>query len=160
MQNLSAKNAKLVMDRALKHGGRQGFTAVKRVFARELGASYRKLPGQLQARPAPSFGHLSYTNAHGRETNVSMFGAKKRAKGVSAAPWRKRRVFKSTFFIGGNVYARTSKARGPVKQIWGPNLARELHRDYTSSAFFLAVKPAITRRLDHEMTRELAKLNL
>jgi hypothetical protein len=159
MARLSDRQGLTVLVRALKSGGRQAYTQVKRTLAKEVGASYRKLPGQLQEK-LPSFSRLSYEiQADGSETNLGIFGAKQGKTGVSAKPWAKRKTFRGSFFVPayGGVFRRLGPERGPIKALYGPNLARELHRDYTVAAWDAAM-PAIVKRLEHELAFMLTKI--
>ena len=57
---------------------------------------------------------LTYTlKARGDETNIAWFGGVQRRKGVSAAPWNKRRIFARSFIVPrfGRAFVRTSKGR-------------------------------------------------
>jgi hypothetical protein len=93
----------------------------------------------------------------GEETNIALFGARQGKRGVSAAPWGRRRVFKSTFMIGrygGNVFRRRGPQRLPLKGVYGPNIARELLKDETRAAFE-AMLPGIADRVGHELRQAL-----
>jgi hypothetical protein len=160
MERLSDRQGLTVLVRALKSGGRQAYTQVKRTLVKEVGASYRKLPGALDEK-LPTFSNLSYEiKADGSETNLGLFGPKQGKRGVSARPWAKRKTFRGTFVVpayGGGVFHRLGPERGPIQALYGPNLARELHRDYTVAAWDAAM-PAIAKRLEHELAFMLTKI--
>lgn len=91
----------------------------------------------------------------GSETNLSLFGARKTKKGVSAAPWKKRRIFKSTFIVpeyGGKVYKRMGDQRGPLHPLFGPNIAREIAREPTIARWKQAER-FVMNRVEHELMR-------
>jgi hypothetical protein len=51
------------------------------------------------------------------------------------------------------VYAREGKDRLPIRQLWGPNLGREVIRDQSREAFERIapkLQPAIERAVMHE----------
>lgn len=159
----SDKQAKLVMVRALKRAGKPTLTRVKKTITKEAGASYRKLGGLVQSKPAPNFGNLAYTiHAEGGETNVALFGARQTKKGVTAKPWRKKRTFKSAFIVkayGGKVMRRTgSSGKGKyMEQLYGPNIGRELVRDYTVNSWKIG-QERIVSAVDHEIRFALSKM--
>ena len=54
---------------------------------------------------------------------LSVFGAKQFSYGVRAKIWGRAQTYRSAFIVGrfgGNVFKRTSKARFPIEQLWGP----------------------------------------
>lgn len=146
--------ARTVMARALNHEGDKGRTKVKRALVKQTGIRYGKINAAMKTIRASSARLTYILEARGDETNIAQFGARQGAKGVSAAPWGKRRVFKSTFFVGGRVFRRTGKARLPIKGVYGPNIARELVKDETA-ATFKAGSAGIADRVAHEIARVL-----
>lgn len=146
--------AKVAMSRALNHEGDKGRTQVKRVLAKQTGINYGKINKAVRtinSTPAT----LVYTiEARGDETNLGLFGARQGKKGVSAAPWGKRRVFPHTFLVHGKVYAREGKARLPIKGLFGPNIAREIVKDESAEAFRTG-SANIADRVGHEVARML-----
>lgn len=149
--------ARLVMARALNHEGDKGRTQVKRALVRQTGIKYNLIDKAMKTIGANA-GRLTYTlEAAGEETNLNLFGAKQGKRGVSAAPWGQRRVFKSSFIVGaygGKVYKREYKYRFPIKQLYGPNIARELVKGETAETFQSGVGN-IADRVAHEIAREL-----
>jgi hypothetical protein len=116
-----------------------------RSYAKRAPASRRRLP-RLIARDG--------------YTSLKEFGAVQRLKGVSAAPWRKRRVFPHTFIVGslgGHVYERTSKARLPIRKLWGPAIPAEMVRDETKAAFEALVGAELPARLEYEISAIFAR---
>ena len=109
----------------------------------------------IRATPAT----LTYTlKARGDETNIAWFGGVQRRKGVSAAPWNKRRIFARSFIVPrfGRAFIRTSKNRLPVRPVYGPNLARELVKDSSATAWQSRVAN-IVARVGHELSRMLPR---
>lgn len=152
---VSAGEANRLFARALNRGGDQGRTAVRRSLVKQTGIKYGLINRAVtDVRATP--GNLAYSLvANGNETNLSLFGAKQGKRGVSAAPWGKRRVFKSTFVVsayGGKVFKRTSDKRGPLDPLWGPNVARELVREPTILEW-QKVGPFVLNRVEHELMR-------
>jgi hypothetical protein len=131
------KQARTALSRALNHEGDKGRTQVTRALVTQTGIKYgavNKAMTTIRATAAT----LTYTlNARGDETNIAWFGGVQRWKGVSAAPWRKRRIFKHSFIVQrfGRAFVRTSKSRLPIRPLYGPNLARELVKDSSAAAW-------------------------
>lgn len=159
LQYVADRDAKRIFMRALNRGGDQGRTAVRRSLVSQTGIKYgliNRAVFNTRATPAD----LSYSLiAKGSETNIGLFNARQAKKGVSAAPWRKRRIFKGTFIVGayaGKVFKRTSEKRGPLEPLWGPNIAREIVREPTIGEW-QKVGPFVLNRVEHELTRLFSK---
>jgi hypothetical protein len=105
---LGEGQARTALSRALNHEGNKGRTKVKRELVKQTGIKYGavdKAMATIRATPAT----LTYTlKARGDETNVAWFGGVQRRKGVSAAPWKKRRIFRHAFIVPrfGRAYER------------------------------------------------------
>lgn len=141
--------------RALNHTGTKARTQVKRTLAAQMGVG----PSALAQYGALAYRRSNYARlaheiyATGKHMPLKAFGARQTRKGVSATPWGKRRLFPKTFIIaayGGNVYKRTGSGRGPLKRLWGPNIARELVREPTVGAW-RAVAATLPARVEHEV---------
>ena len=75
--------------------------------------------------------------------SLKEFGARQTAKGVSAAPWGKRRVFPHAFIaptLGGHVFIREGRSRLPIRKLWGPAIPREMVKDQSKEAFERTVR--------------------
>lgn len=155
LKSVAEKDAKRVFARALNRGGDQARTAVRRSLVAQTGIKYGMIHRAVtneRATPAS----LAYSLiAVGSETNLSLFGARQGRRGVSAAPWKKRRVFKSTFIVpgyGGKVFKREGSERGPLEALWGPNIAREIVKEPTVLEW-QKVGPFVLARVQHELSR-------
>lgn len=153
---LGEGQARTALSRALNHEGDKGRTQVKRALVEQTGIKYGavdKSMATLRSTPAT----LSYTlKARGDETNIAWFGGVQRRKGVSAAPWNKRRIFARSFIVPrfGRAFIRTGKSRLPIRPLYGPNLARELVKDSSAAAWRSGVAN-IVARVGHEIGRML-----
>jgi hypothetical protein len=158
LASLGEGQARTALSRALNHEGNKGRTQVKRALAKQTGIRYGavdKATATIRATPAT----LTYTlKAHGDETNIAWFGGVQRRKGVSAAPWHKRRIFRHSFIVPrfGRAFIRTSKSRLPIRPLYGPNLARELLKDSSAGAWQSGVAN-IVARVGHELSRMLPR---
>ena len=155
---LGEAQARKALSRALNHEGDKGRTQVKRVLVRQTGVKYgavEKAMATIRATPAT----LTYTlKARGDETNIAWFGGLQRRKGVSAAPWNKRRIFVRSFIVPRfeRAFIRTSKKRLPIRPLYGPNLARELVKDSSAAAWQSGVAN-IVARVGHKIGRMLPR---
>ena len=155
---LGEGKARTAMSRALNHEGDKGRTQVKRALVKQTGIKYgvvEKAMATVRATPAT----LTYTlKARGDETNIAWFGGVQRRKGVSAAPWSKRRIFRHAFIVPrvSRAFIRTSKSRLPIRPLYGPNLARELVKDSSAAAWQSGVAN-IVARVGHEIGRMLPR---
>ncbi|MFG1290631.1 hypothetical protein [Xanthobacter versatilis] len=104
-------------------------TKVRRSLTKTTGAPYQRV-AQVTKTEMARPGRLEY-RIEGEDSflPLSVFGARETRKGVSAAPWRTRRVFPGTFMANGQVFHRTSGDRLPIVKSWGPNIAREMTRE-------------------------------
>ena len=152
---LGAKEAHAAMKSALWRGGNEARTQVKRTLTKQTGIKYGLIDKAIETKFREKPGLLYALEATGEETNLNLFGAVQRKKGVSARPWNVRRVFRSSFFVRGKVYHRLTPKRGPIEPLYGPNIARELVKDQTKALWELAVPPAIMKRVEHEIARRL-----
>ena len=155
---LGEGKARKALSRALNHEGDKGRTHAKRALVKQTGIKYGavdKAMATVRATPAT----LTYTlKARGDETNIAWFGGLKRRKGVSAAPWNKRRIFARSFIVPrfGRALIRTSKKRLPIRPLYGPNLARELVKDSSAAAWQGGVTNIVVR-VGHEIGRMLSR---
>ncbi len=96
---LGERQARTALSRALNHEGDKGRTQVKRALVTQTGIKYGavdKAMATVRSTPAT----LTYMlKARGHETNIAWFGGAQRRKGVSAAPWNKRRIFARSFIV-------------------------------------------------------------
>lgn len=154
------EQAPVALALAVNHTGAKATTQVKRALVKQTGAKYRTITAQLTTVNA-SAGRLVYRiRGRGLATSLKDFGARQTARGVSAAPWAKRRVFPHSFGpgiakLGGHVFVRASKRRLPLKKLWGPIIPYEMVKGESRTAFERAVASDLPSRLAHELGRLL-----
>lgn len=142
--------------RALNHTGSKAYTAVRRALSQQIKAPQRALVdyGKLRTRRA-NFGALQFQIvSSGGPIPLKHFRPSQTSKGVSAAPWGNRKVYRTSFLhkgrMGGHVFWRTGKDRYPIQRIAGPNVPKELVKDQSAAAFH-ATAAALPVRLAHEI---------
>lgn len=178
LAGLEEGQANKVFARALNHEGDKKRTQVVRELVKATGLKYRDIREALVTVRARA-GSLEYKLVFkGSELNLSKFGVSKDVLtrkviprvGVSAAPWGVRRTFPGTFVIkkfGGKVFKRTGAAsrptqhklmdyghrgvgRLPIRQVYGPNLAREVMKGKPLAAWDDNMDSVINR-VGHEI---------
>lgn len=148
------KNIAPALSRALNHTGDKARTRVVRALVKQTGAKYGVVRKVLTTRLASS-GMLSYRIiGAGGYMSLKEFGARQTRKGVSAAPWNRRRVFPHTFIVGslgGHVFERKGKSRLPIRKLWGPAIPKEMLKDQSKQAFETTVATDLPARVEHEV---------
>ena len=141
--------------RALNHTGDKARTAVKSALGKQIGAPQAALVkyGGFRSVRA-NFARLDYQIvADGGPIPLKHFRARQTKKGVTAAPWNNRKLYKSAFIVdrlGGHAFWRTGKKRLPIERIAGPNVPKELLKDQSLAAFH-AASQALPGRVAHEI---------
>ncbi|HEY8578646.1 MAG TPA: hypothetical protein VIL72_02080 [Beijerinckiaceae bacterium] len=131
-EEVAKGSAKRGFSDALNKASDKSRTQVRRALVRQSGMPYRSVAaGMHTVRSRPET--LEYRiEQDGNEQNVNLFRARYTRRGVSAAPWGARQVFEGTFIVpryGRKVFRRMTDDRFPLRQVWGPNIAREILRD-------------------------------
>lgn len=148
----------VVIPRSLNDVGDQVFTAVKRSVAQQTGATAGRVAKALDKKRATPGVHVFKIVASDRFMSLKDFGPKQTKKGISSAPWKKRRVFPGTFFgPGGHVYKRTGKSRLPIEKLYGPAIPREMIRDATAGVVLQIVNEKLPKRIEYWTMRILAQ---
>jgi len=177
MGALSEGRAKKVMVRALNRAGNPTFTKVKRALVRSTSAPMAIVNKQVSAQRAwagndDAGGKLKYIiRATGSPLPLRFFTRAEFSYGVRAKVWGRFQRFPGAFMRGGawpnrvdltkggmrgNVFVRTSKARLPVKVLYGPALPKELIEPKIAKVFDgMAVR--LGGDISHELDRELSK---
>lgn len=173
IDDLSESIRTRVVVRALNRVGGQAYTKAVRVVAEDTGAKIGRVRHVLKKRPASAAngGAFAIVARDGFMT-LKDFGPSQRAKGVSAAPWKTRRVFAGSFFgPGGHVYVRERGktiifSRGakaghkgnPIKKLWGPAIPRALMADAAEAELKKLIGEKLPARIVHEADFELGRI--
>jgi hypothetical protein len=143
------------VSRALNRAGDSATTQLGRELSAQTGMGVRAVRENVTTKPSRP-DELSYTiTVEGGPQPLSEFAPRQTRRGVSAAPWRKRRTFPGTFVRPAGVFKRVGKARLPIKMLWGPSLAREVTRGEAKEVATAAAMEVFGRRLAHEIGRLL-----
>lgn len=152
--------------RAVVRTGTMAKTRMVRALVKQTGLKRAVLARALVGKQA---GGSYQIHSRGGNVHLKYFGARETRKGVSAAPWNKRRVFAGAFTkggkfphrvglkLGGQVYMRTGKGRAPiVSQRSGLYIPKEMISGASEQEFLAAVATILPQRLQHEIAAILA----
>jgi hypothetical protein len=155
------------MMRSVNWTGDRAYTQVTRALVAQTGAKRNIVVKRLAKKVALPGRPIMYRIiAKSPAMPLSDFTARQLRRGVSAAPWRQRRVFAHAFIapaLGGRVFVRAGakrvmrrgrhagKMRQPLKQLWGPVIANDLVRGQSRAAFERTVADRLVPRFEHEL---------
>jgi hypothetical protein len=147
-------NVKPALGRAINHTGDKARTQLSRALVKQTGLKYGRVRAAVRTLRAGRLGLVYRIIAKDGWISLKEFGARQTGRGVSAAPWGKRRVFPHTFIapgLGGHVFERKSKGRTPIRKLWGPAIPAELVKDQSKIAFETTVNAELPARLEREI---------
>lgn len=135
---VGAGKARRAFSIALNRIGRDTNVKIKRALVTQT--SIRKRDVDSSVRPFNSTpSTLRYViHGTGGPKGLAYFRPKQKKVGVAVKVWGDSELYEHTFIVGaygGNVYKRLKHDRGPLKQLYGPGIARELMRDESIDAF-------------------------
>lgn len=163
----AGKQIPLVLTRAVNHTGLKARTQMRRVLVPQTGLKAGTINRAVKSKNAFNGGAFVIL-ARGGNIRLKFFGARETKKGVTAAPWNKRKLYAGTFMkggrfpnrvglkMGGAVLKRTGRARLPIKgQRSGLYIAEELISGQSEQAFNSTVERELPGRIEHELYRIL-----
>jgi len=139
--------------RALNRTGDHANTLTVRDLARVTGLKQKDVRAAL-SRLRANFSNLTYRlRAIGRALNLIRFGARQTKKGVSAAAWGVRKIYRGTFIAnqGRTVFVREGQERLPIRPVHGPSLPREFGR----AEFLANLRAAVNAKWKTEFAAQL-----
>lgn len=93
--------ARKVMSRALKHTGRKARTQVIRALVTQTGLKRRTIARAVREVRGNADALTFELETRGGNVRLKYFRARETRRGVSAAPWNKRKIFAGTFMRAG-----------------------------------------------------------
>lgn len=158
---LAEHKAPAAITRAIKRTGDMTATRVVRSLTKQTGLKRQVIVRAIKKQPA---GMTYSLKSRGGNISLKYFGARETRKGVSAAPWNKRRVFSGVFMkggrfphrvalnMGGQAFARTGAGRVPIaRQKSGLFIPTEMVSGATRAEFLRTVAAVLPVRLKHEI---------
>ncbi|NEW96630.1 hypothetical protein [Rhodopseudomonas sp. BR0G17] len=157
----AGRKAPAAIGRAIRRTGDMAKTRVVRALVAQTGLKRKVIVKAVKAKP----GAMTYTlKTRGGNVSLKYFGARETRRGVSAAPWNRRRVFGGAFIKGGRfpnrvalglngqVFARVGKSRLPIaRQRSGLYIPTEMIKGETRGAFLGTVNAVLPAKLRHEI---------
>jgi len=150
--------------KAIDEVGGKTKTQVVRAVAKQAGVKYGRALGVISSNSALGAGKGEY-RIIARDVTLSLkeFDPRRTSKGVSAAPWGKRRVFPRTF-IGpnGHVFVRQMQGghrarRLPIHKLFGPAIPKEMVQGETEKAFYDTAEKLLPAAVEKWLTRQMDK---
>jgi len=135
---LGEGEARRAFSMALNKEGRKSFTQMRRALSQQSSIPRGAVNAATRFQSATRATLSTVTAGSGRHLPLSFFGAKQFTYGVRAKIWGKAQTFRSAFVVkryGNGVFKRTSKARFPIEQLWGPSVPKEMLRDHAYEAW-------------------------
>lgn len=159
------QKAPSALARAVNRTGDQSKTQVVRALVSQTGLKRKVIVKAVKNPVRASPGALVFKlQSKGGDVAMKFFGARETRRGVSAAPWNRRRVYTTTFLkggrfpkrvalsMGGHVFKRTGASRKPIeKQKSGLFIPNEMVEGASASAFNGTVRSVLPARLKHEL---------
>lgn len=158
VDKLAGPQSRTVQRRAINHTLDKVHTIVVRTLSKQIGAPQAviKRYGMITKIRASNATLTATILCKGGPIPLKHFRAYQTRKGVSAAPWKNRKTYKSAFIVpslGGHAYWRVGRKRLPIKNIAGPNVPKEIVKDATAAAFQATTSASLPRRIEHELKR-------
>lgn len=164
-----AGNNPVVLSRAINHTGNKARTQMIRSLTAQTGLKRKTIVKALKKRSASPASPVYVISSKGGDISLKYFWARETSKGVTAAPWGKRKLYPSTFIKGGrfpervdlpklngHVFKRRGKNRLPIaKQKSGVFIPTEMVTGATLEAFNRTVASELPKRIAHELYRIL-----
>jgi Prophage minor tail protein Z (GPZ) len=162
-----------VAARAINRTGDMARTQVVRALARQTGLRQKVVRTIVRRYPAMQnkgkSGLVYELRARGYDISLKHFKPRETRRGVTAAPFNKRRLYPRSFLMGGafpdkrhglvndgHVMIRTGKARDDLKRVRsGVRIPDEMLKGATAAAFRASVRDNLPRRVEHEINRIL-----
>ena len=141
-------------------------------ISKETGLTQKVIRKQIDITRSNRGTLRAAVSAKGSAINVIEFVAPSRRttkafrkrQGVTAKPWRKRRVFKGTFIGHGKnsgkplVFKRTSKNPYPIKAIHGPSIPRTFIEERVNKLLVNTARELFRKNLKRDLDFFMSKL--
>jgi len=154
----------VAIGRALDEVGGKTKTQVVRAVAKQAGVKYGRALDVIGSNSAFGAGNGEY-RIIARDVTLSLkeFDPRRTSKGVSAAPWGKRRVFPHTF-IGpnGHVFVRQMQGghrarRLPIHKLFGPAIPKEMVQGEAEKVFYDTAEKLLPAAVEKWLIRQMDK---
>ncbi|MFN4140270.1 hypothetical protein [Aestuariivirga sp.] len=130
--------ARRAFSMALNKEGRKSFTQLRRSLVQQSSIPRGAVNAATRFQSSTRGTMATVTSGTGRHLPLSFFGSKQFSYGVRAKIWGRAQTFRSAFVVkryDNGVFKRTSKARFPIEQLWGPSVPKEMLRAQAYAAW-------------------------
>lgn len=157
--------ARVAIRHAVNRTGDMADTQVVRMLTAQTGLKRKTIRKAVKRRRAGAGGLVYRLQSAGGDVGLGHFAARETAKGVTAAPWGKRRLFPHTFTkggrfpnrkalnFGGQVFIAVGRRLPIFKIKSGLFIPKEMISGATAQAFLRTVRAVLPVRLTHEFAR-------
>lgn len=167
LKALGDKEMRKVTNRAVNRAGDMARTKVRRELARQTGLKYKVIKHALKTKRS-SWSTLEYRiTARGGDIALKYFSPRETSKGVTAAPFGKRKLFPGTFMKAGwwpnrvvnpswngHVFKRVGNEKSPIeKEVSGVSIPNEMVQGASKDVFQSTVARVLPQRIEHEIKR-------
>lgn len=164
---LGSKKVRQAGNRAVNRAGDMARTQVRQKLTRQTGLKRPTIVKAVRVSRSNPQTLVYRMSAHGGDVSLKYFAARETKAGVSARPFGKRKVFKSTFMRAGwwpnrvakpnwngQVFKRAGASKLPIeKQKSGVIIPNEMVQGETRDAFRSTVARVLPQRIGHEINR-------
>jgi len=161
-----------IIPKSLNFVGKQANTQIKRKLAKETGMAYGRVGRRVQlwrATPGRPVFTIHVRDRHGKIT-MGNYGARQQKAGVRHKAWGGK-LAKGAFILrsgsGGPAVARTGPGRrAKLKNLYGPNIAREVERNQhfilakTNELLGTKYVPEVLRLIDMALQKQKSRQGL
>ena len=164
----AGKGARPAYSMAINRAAASARAGMVRSLAKQTGLKVRTVTKALRRKNSTAATLSAEIRSAGGDIALKYFSPKETPAGVSAAPFGKRSVFAGTFMkggrfpkrvslnMGGHVFKRTGKGRGPIKLVKsGVIIPEQMIEGETRATFYRLVESELPKRLLHELGRRL-----
>lgn len=158
--SLSGKPLKIAVARALTTTAKQARLVAVRTLVKRGGFDRAIVSDGLRVSAARAEGLTAIVRISGRPMPLSRFKPRQGKAGVSAAAWGERRTYAGSFLARmpsghAGVFARTSKRRLPIKELWGPSIPSVFLQGGVEDAVLEHVRARVPINVAREVGRVL-----
>ena len=147
-------------------------TALNRHISKETGLKIGDIKKGMNIRRSTFTTLSAVITGRGRAVTLRRFvspgkrvpGAFRKQRGVTANPWRKRRLFPDTFIIWGRnhgqalVAVRKGTARRPIHILKGPSIRQEMNRPASRRLMSATARDRFRVNFERELTYQLSRM--
>lgn len=156
-----SQRTNLAFARAMNRGVTTTRKQISRALARQSSIKSPIVNERVKLKKATANNLQTVFYGHGSGIRLDKFTASRFKAGVKATIWAQKRLVPASepsrgFKHKGRFLMRTTKARLPIKGLFGPSIGKELPKDQSLEAFNAAT-PQVAERAMHEL-KQILKL--